>query len=1478
MKKILTLISGLVFAMCLSAQVYYLLPNSDDQNCEAVTNVYDNTRNENMLKWETWWNGETEEVVCPERAAYDWFRDVYNGGAQKVITYKDLTDGRLASDGDLFNEVKVLWVNVDRFMTESELDDLFPAGVRTAIANYVKAGGNVYFSTFGVRVAYLIERTPEPGFSENDGFCCPTENWKLTAHFRKGEEYDVDKRGHAIYQVLRDHNTHPEGDYTCFHMQKGVRSDRNCLWNIDDNMEAFNNFQNINTCGILGSWGHTAEFLCAGLVEFYPVGDWKGTIITNGLAACSFAATNTDVFAVKELTKGVLDYLTQTPNLVWNSETVPASGVIGEDHYMTASATTGYTIRYAADHPEIANIGNTDGRVFYNYFGSTTFHATATGDGWNVPKATATIASGTITVNGGTEVNPRFAYVLPYSLHVMANYDNEEDRRPDYEAAQWFHDQFIAGEVGGEHGCFVRPSDLASLNPAIKVLWIHNDHVGQASDDYYNDLGGDTFCANLANFLANGGNVFVSKQATRLIGDLGRNEYPRYANGGYGDRDQWRIGNKWNFQEGGEVDRSTHRVYTGMGTGTEIMASGSHTDNNCVWHQEDNVFDTHYASNNAQRLTQYESDHNCVILGAWGHSDNNGVNSVLECVGFVEYKPQNNVTLNASSTTFNQQGTIIAMGLAAFHWANPTDKLKTLTRNTLSYLNFMNARPCALDNTTPMETKLAENGFYPDNTTTFLKLHPVCEGLSAAYTLTSNPDGIARIQEGVDDGEDKITQLQFKEAGTVTLHITLTETRDNVNWPTGTYEYDRAITFSYKDSDAAQKAVEADLSSDGKTGDRFMILHPNIRGLDSVSYTIVNNYGESGGQALKVKDSEELNAATRLCFTHKGSVQLRIKMNETDWVEAWSVGEKEFTKVVTFDKFERPEGPTMNWPLEFFKGGIEPNSVITLPAQIEGLTPTYTVTGDATVEGNTLTVGNVTSGSFTVTASVTENDYKLAWPVGTYQFEKSLPVYASEVGYLLPAAESIEHLAGWYDGEQPEYNAAKWFQDTYIATRQGRFVTLDELPTLFAKGIKTLWVNIERINITTEEGLFTDMPAPLKTYIQAGGNVLLTKQATRLAYLMERIGYAPEFNAEGYSTENTNNLRSIATCMGTGEGVNEPLDKSGHRLYSGMLSYWEGKNVFLVAPDCKKTMNYCSWQDFFTDGAEAHAYENNNIQRLKDFENAWSATVFGIQGSIGDYCFSDVVEFNATGDWKGRILAIGSAAYQWGTSNNHVELENMKTLTSNALSYLLDKPVEDEVYTRDIMNNMYGTICWGYAVEEGHIEGAEIYELTSFNATGDAIILTEVNSMMAGRAYFFFGTSDQLRLTYHGQKKEAEEGGHNGLVGYIPLMGSESYRVPANDNKYILYYDELLLVDSEIDLPAHRAYVDYNAIPSYQASAPANVRRRVMFINRYQAPTGLETVEHSAQSGSYDILGRKVNNPQSAGFYIINGKKVIITQ
>lgn len=593
MKKVFSTILLSCFALLLSAEVYYLLPNSDGWNSEAVTNVYDNLTVEgehkpNQLQW--------EDPYQPERKAYEWFKDHYNAGAQKVITYKDLKDGRLNADGNLFSTVKVLWIHVDRHMDRGALDNLFPQEVRDAIANYVKAGGNVYLSTYAARLAHLIGRAPEPGeFKENNGFGDGSDEWKVLADFSDNHVNHT----HAIYKYLIANNLYGKksnGLYF-FHMQKGSpRSDRNCLWNIPNNLDAMNAFQNDNTCRVLGSWGHTEKFECAGLVEFYPKGDWKGTIIANGLAACSWASTNTDVHCVQHLTRGVLDYLNTMPTV------------------------------------------------------------------YGAPK--------------------KFGYILPYSMQQMDSYTNENDFRPDYVAAKWFEEKYIKSGTG----CFLHPKDYSATNlipQKVEVLWIHNDHVELTSDQYFTDLGRENFVAALRQFVDRGGKVFLSKQATRLVGDLHLMgiydnqidyyypSYPQADKMGYKDyttepKDKWKIRYKYTYDTGESIDYSDHPVYNGFTEYPMIQDNVRRTDNNYL------LF---HGLNTYNEFTSKESEYQCKLLGCWGHNE-----GPYEGGLFAEFLPRT-----------AGQGTVIMMGAAAYHWTGYSiddinSNLKTLTKNILDYL------------------------------------------------------------------------------------------------------------------------------------------------------------------------------------------------------------------------------------------------------------------------------------------------------------------------------------------------------------------------------------------------------------------------------------------------------------------------------------------------------------------------------------------------------------------------------------------------------------------------------------------------------------------------------------------------------------------------------------------------------------------------------------------------------------------------
>ena len=244
---------------------------------------------------------------------------------------------------------------------------------------------------------------------------------------------------------------------------------------------------------------------------------------------------------------------------------------------------------------------------------------------------------------------------------------------------------------------------------------------------------------------------------------------PQYQNGGYAERGPWRVANKWNLG-GTEIDHSTHVVYANMGTDTWLMAKGQHTDNNCVWF---NFAD--YGKTNAQRLLQYEADHNCRVLGAWGHYDgNNVISPELECVGMAEFYP-----------AAAGRGTIIVMGLAAYHWANPADKLKILTRDILYYLNIDEV-PAFAWITEPADGKVGET-----------QIVQIEDKASAHRWTSSDPDIVEIVADPDHEDDTNYRKLVLKAEGEAT--ITATHSADGYKIPknvTATTQVTKTITVS----------------------------------------------------------------------------------------------------------------------------------------------------------------------------------------------------------------------------------------------------------------------------------------------------------------------------------------------------------------------------------------------------------------------------------------------------------------------------------------------------------------------------------------------------------------------------------------------------------------------------------------------------------------------------------------------------------
>ena len=194
----------------------------------------------------------------PEQNAYDWFVATYGDGNVVDMNH-------IPTDASTY---KVLWVNVERDISESDFDNLFPAGKRTALSNFVKAGGNLLLTKKASRLICHIGRmqkndnTPYFPSWNNSGYSNGADTWTINAILGQ----NLTKRDARQHPVFKDLATTGEGNDQRYPLIGAVsRSDDNIMWNNvyrrdgnrvndDNNITQLNEFQDSWGCQILAVW------------------------------------------------------------------------------------------------------------------------------------------------------------------------------------------------------------------------------------------------------------------------------------------------------------------------------------------------------------------------------------------------------------------------------------------------------------------------------------------------------------------------------------------------------------------------------------------------------------------------------------------------------------------------------------------------------------------------------------------------------------------------------------------------------------------------------------------------------------------------------------------------------------------------------------------------------------------------------------------------------------------------------------------------------------------------------------------------------------------------------------------------------------------------------------------------------------------------------------------------------------------------
>ena len=254
-----------------------------------------------------------------EKAAAEWFNTNYVAkGEGQFFTPTNI------NTLDAKN-VRALWVAIDRVGIENGYSKLPKAFISNEALNamkaFVQAGGNLLLTNHATQLIVPLERVADvyaPGIFGSGAGGDNADVWGINAQIGATQANPYDQRSHAIYQGL-EANTTQYTDHEFFPLiGAGWKEDHNCKWDfnaiagLENNPNKLADFEQKTSSTVLGAWQHVVDYACAGVIEFHPTTNFKGTILCNGIAAYEWHqnnATNAYQSNIEKLTANSLEYL-----------------------------------------------------------------------------------------------------------------------------------------------------------------------------------------------------------------------------------------------------------------------------------------------------------------------------------------------------------------------------------------------------------------------------------------------------------------------------------------------------------------------------------------------------------------------------------------------------------------------------------------------------------------------------------------------------------------------------------------------------------------------------------------------------------------------------------------------------------------------------------------------------------------------------------------------------------------------------------------------------------------------------------------------------------------------------------------------------------------------------------------------------------------------------------------------------------------
>lgn len=244
------------------------------------------------------------------------------------------------------------------------------------------------------------------------------------------------------------------------------------------------------------------------------------------------------------------------------------------------------------------------------------------------------------------------------------------------------------------------------------------------------------------------------------------------------------------------------------------------------------------------------------------------------------------------------------------------------------------------------------------------------------------------------------------------------------------------------------------------------------------------------------------------------------------------------------------------------------------------------------------------------------------------------------------------------------------------------------------------------------------------------------------------------------------------------------------------------------------------------------------------------------------------------------------ATREWTSANNKISFdkEGNATICSTGEDYIISSkrkiPVKilENPNITSITMNQYGsaTYCSQYALDFSEVQGLKAYAATGYNSKTGVITLTRVMTAKAGMGLFIKGEPGEYSVP---ELKETDDNSLNMLVGTLEKTTVNSI---SDDGKYYNYRyttktgnptPSFYKIADGHEFSAGKAYLQIPVAWRPEASEARNIILKFDDGNTTDIEEANSTPEETTY---YDLMGRKVKNPQKGVIYIVNGKKTIL--